>query len=130
MSGQIHTRRRVLAAGMGALLSGLVTAVSLSAATPQPVPAPRPPVRRPHAAVFEPVRGLSVVLGGQVHNVNVTDVWTLDRSDRWANVTPIPNIGPRYGHAAAVDPVSGLIYLFGGEMGHGPMSELWQLRLP
>ncbi|MBM4438435.1 MAG: hypothetical protein FJ029_14685, partial [Actinobacteria bacterium] len=76
---------------------------------------PRPPGRQMHAAVFEPLRGVAVVLGGKVQNVNVTDAWTLDRDDRWTNVSPIPGLSPRFGHAATVDPATGLIYLFGGE---------------
>ncbi|MBM4438436.1 MAG: hypothetical protein FJ029_14690, partial [Actinobacteria bacterium] len=91
--------------------------------------ATKPSPRHFHAAVYEPARGVSVVLGGLTAGGDVADVWVLDRHDTWSALNLGTGPSARNGHAATVHPATGIIYVFGGLSGGNPTDDLWALDL-
>ncbi len=73
-----------------------------------------PPARARATLTYDPIRGKSVLVGGQGATGYLNDVWEWDGTN-WANVTPTAKIDARAGHGAAYDNVRQMVVIAGGQ---------------
>lgn len=80
----------------------------------QVVAAAGPSARIEAAAAFDPVRGRTVVFGGQLASgQSIGDTWEWDGS-RWFSLQPASSPSPRYGARMVFDSARGVCVMFGG----------------
>lgn len=90
----------------------------LDTGTWEPFTGPTPGSRAYHSMAFDPVRNVTVLIGGlrastsPVFTPGSSDVWEFDGT-RWTNRTP-DAIAPRSWHAMAFDEVNNRTIVFGG----------------
>jgi hypothetical protein len=76
----------------------------------------KPPTRRDHASVYDPVGDRMIVVGGEnTGGTVVPDVWSLSLADP-TDVSPLPGISLRR-HTAIYDAVRNRVVVFGGSDG-------------
>jgi hypothetical protein len=76
--------------------------------------------------VFDSVRGVTVLFGGEVLNGPIMgDTWEWNGTT-WTNRAPNPAPPARYSHAMAYDPVRGRTILFGGTGSAGLLGDTWE----
>jgi len=89
----------------------------------------KPAARTDAALVHDPIRGVSILYGGNVGGVNQGDVWEWDGVARmWSPIAPIPpQPSPRNRHAMVYDIPRRVAMVFGGDNGGGVgwMSDTW-----
>jgi hypothetical protein len=90
-----------------------------------------PPIRRAHAAVYDPVNHRMVVFGGIHSSTFMNDVWSLDLSTlEWSELFPAGSIPlPRRSHRAIYDPMEHRMLTYGGGLEIDFGDDLWELSL-
>ncbi len=74
----------------------------------------RPPARFEHAMVYDSIRGVTVLFGGQGGSTLLGDTWEWNGTT-WAQRSPLSSPSYRRNHAMAYDGARGVTVLFGGE---------------
>jgi hypothetical protein len=90
-----------------------------------------PPVRRGHAAVYDPVNHRMIVFGGIYSSTFMNDVWSLDLTTlEWSELFPAGSSPlPRRSHRAVYDPVEHRMLTYGGGLEIDFGDDLWELSL-
>lgn len=93
---------------------------------PAPAGAAWPAARRYAAMAFDPLRGRTVLFGGQAGGlgtpyVELGDTWEWDGTN-WMPAAPVPAPVPRWGAAMVFDPSTGRIVRYGGRAAPGSSS--------
>jgi hypothetical protein len=127
-------RDRVVAfggSGVGPLNDVWALALAGTPAWKRLTPTGTPPsARSQHSAIYDPVRDLMIVFGGQGSST-FNDVWTLSLggTPAWTQLTPTGTPpGARYAHSAIYDPLRDRMVVFGGH-GPGTFNDVWALSL-
>jgi len=83
-----------------------------------------PPGMYSRAAIYDPVRGQLLVVGGYLNGRNSSDTWSL-KSGRWML---LPGDGPaaRAGSAITFDIQRARVVLFGGDAGGAALGDTWE----
>ncbi|MEZ6194674.1 MAG: kelch repeat-containing protein [Planctomycetota bacterium] len=85
-----------------------------------------PSPRRLHAMTFDPIRGVTVLFGGEDMNGNTLgDTWEYDGTN-WTQVTTTTTPAPRKGARLASDLVTGDSVMPGGIVGTLATQEIWK----
>jgi len=92
----------------------------------QATPAGNPPARYRHAATFDPLRGRTVVFGGEgLAGATLGDTWEFDGT-AWIERTPAGAPPARQFAALAFDAARGRSLLMGGQAGFTIFADTWE----
>jgi N-acetylneuraminic acid mutarotase len=91
---------------------------------------PSPGARFGHRAVFDPAGGRILVLGGQVAETFLDDLWAFtSRDNTWSRIAVVGTPPARQGAGVALDTDSGRLYVTHGVGNQGYLDDTWVLDL-